>query len=129
MLRRRNLGQPVHSRITEQGSDLPRALLAYYFAILHVMTKHSTSTFCPMVIDSPNQQDQDRTNMVRMLNFIRDKRSADSQLILGLVDQFGVDFGGDVIELEDKHQLLSDDDYEDLSGELSELIMGAGDEE
>jgi hypothetical protein len=31
-----------------------------------------------------------------------------------LVDQFGVDFGGDVIELEDKHQLLSDDDFEEL---------------
>jgi hypothetical protein len=103
--------------------------LAYYFAILHVMTKHSTSTFCPMVIDSPNQQDQDRTNMVRMLNFIRDNRPADSQLILGLVDQFGVEFGGDVIELKNKHQLLSDDDYEELSSELSELVMRSGDDQ
>jgi hypothetical protein len=113
----------VHSRITEQGSDLPRALLAYYFAILQVMLKHSTSTFCPMVIDSPNQQDQDRTNMVRMLNFIRDKRPASSQLILGLVDQFGVDFDGNVIELHDKHSLLSETDYEELSDELNELLI------
>lgn len=117
----------VHSRITEQGSDLPRALLAYYFAILQVMKKHSTSTFCPLIIDSPNQQDQDRTNMVRMLNFIRDKRPAESQLVLGLVDQFGVEFDGDVIELQDKHQLLSEENYEELSEELRELMMNSED--
>ena len=64
----------VAARITEQGSDLPRALLAYGFSILHVMRRHASSVFCPLVIDSPIQQEQDQENHVRILQFIRDNR-------------------------------------------------------
>ena len=46
--------------ISETGSALPRALLAYYFTFLKIMNIYSTSTFCPIIIDSPNQQEQDK---------------------------------------------------------------------
>jgi hypothetical protein len=58
------------------------------------------------VIDSPNQQDQDLANLKKMLHFIRDKRPKNSQIVLGLVDDCGVDFDGDVIELTDNYHLL-----------------------
>ncbi|MDN3712913.1 hypothetical protein QWZ10_16290 [Paracoccus cavernae] len=47
------------ARISETGSDLPRSILAYYLAIINTMNEFSTSFFGPIVIDSPNQQDQD----------------------------------------------------------------------
>jgi hypothetical protein len=106
----------------ETGSDTPRALLAYYFSILHLISEYSSSVFCPVVIDSPNQQDQDIDNLKKMLTFIRDKRPADSQLILGLVDDCGIDFGGDVIELTDKYSLLRKDGYEEVAMEVRELV-------
>jgi hypothetical protein len=112
----------VYSRITETGSDTPRALLAYYFSILHLIKGHSSSVFCPIVIDSPNQQDQDRDNLKKILAFIRDQRPMDSQLILGLVDDCGVVFDGEVIELTEKYSLLQKEVYDDLVPEVRELM-------
>ena len=40
------------------------------------------------------------------------------QLILGLVDDGDVDFGGDVIELTTKNYLLNEEDYPALSEEI-----------
>jgi hypothetical protein len=108
----------VYSQIKENGSDGPRALLAFYFAILKTIEKFSTTTICPIVIDSPNQQDQDPENWKRMLEFIRDQRPTDAQMILGLVDDAGIDMGGDVIELKDERQLLQKDQYEEVAAEV-----------
>lgn len=30
--------------------------MAYYYAILHLMREYASSTYFPIVIDSPNQQ-------------------------------------------------------------------------
>lgn len=112
----------VHSRIKENGSDGPRALLAFYFAIIKTMEKFSTSTLCPIVIDSPNQQDQDPENWRRILEFMRDQRPDGAQMIIGLVDDVGVDLGGEVIELTDERQLLQKDQYDDVAEELRPYI-------
>jgi putative DNA primase/helicase len=110
-------------------SDLPRALLAYYYSILYLIRGNESGTFCPVVIDSPNQQDQDLPNLKKMLTFIHDRRPKDSQLVLGLVDDCGVSFDGDVIELTQKHALLNKDDYDQVAEEVRQLQDAArGDE-
>jgi hypothetical protein len=108
----------VYSKIKENGSDLPRALLAFYFAIIKTIEKYSTTTRCPIVVDSPNQQDQDPENWKRMLEFMRDQRPAEAQMIVGLVDDMGISLGGDVIELTDERQLLQTDQFEAVAAEL-----------
>lgn len=108
----------VWSKISETGSDLPRALLAYYYSVLHMTKDRSAAAFCTIVMDSPNQQDQDRSNYIKMLEFIRDERPKDSQLVLGLVDSLGVDFGGTLIELTDERQLLQDSQFDEVSKEM-----------
>jgi predicted nucleic acid-binding Zn-ribbon protein len=105
----------VHSRIKESGSDGPRALLAFYFAILKTIEKYSTTTLCPIVIDSPNQQDQDHENWKKMLEFMRDQRPPEAQMIIGLVDDMGIDLGGDIIELTDDRQLLQKSEYDEVA--------------
>lgn len=112
----------VHSKIKENGSDLPRALLAFYFAIVKTIEKYSTTTRCPLVVDSPKQQDQDPENWKRMLEFMRDQRPADSQMIVGLVDDMGISLGGDTIELKDERQLLQSSQYDDVAEEMRTYI-------
>lgn len=101
--------------IKETGSDRPRAVLAYMFAILHLIWESPSSIRCPVVLDSPNQQDQDPENHVRMLEFIRDFRPEDSQLVLFAVDDCGVDFGGEVKVLDEEDFALSAAMYDDVS--------------
>lgn len=105
----KRIAGPLHTT----GSDLPRMLLAYMFSILGLVWDAKNSPLCPIVIDSPNQQDQEFLNELGMLEFIRDHRPASSQLIMCLVDDHGVDFGGTVVELQGpKYQFLRPDLYD-----------------
>ncbi|MES1047584.1 hypothetical protein FOA22_24460 [Heyndrickxia oleronia] len=112
----------INSSIKETGSGLPRALLAYYYSILHTMAKYSTAIYCPIIIDSPNQQDQDEENLKKMMDFIFDEQPEGSQLILGLVELGDYEFDGEVIELDHKYHLLQEDQYEILSTEVRHLL-------
>lgn len=112
----------VASDLKETGSDTPRALLAYYFSVLHLIRRQSPAMSCPVILDSPNQQDQDKVNLRRVLRFIRDQRPEGTQLVLGLVDDCGIEFEGDVIELSEKLSLLQEDDYKRHSKEVMEYM-------
>jgi len=108
------------SNIRETGSDLPRALLAYYYAILQTINKWSSSTFCPLVIDSPRQQDQDTENYRTMLRFIRDETPEEAQLILAV--QADMKFGGEIIELTRKGEVLSKNEWKGAIQEIRPLL-------
>jgi hypothetical protein len=105
----------IDSNIGETGSDLPRSLLAYFLSILQIIQKHGLFTHFPMVIDAPNQQEQDTRNLKRMLEVIRDHRPSQTQLVLGLVDDCGIDFGGSVVEMTERNYALIQSDYSDLA--------------
>ena len=105
----------IDSNIRETGSDLPRALLAYYYAFIHTMKRYSTSAFCPIVVDTPVQQDQDRANAARMIAFCLSETPKDSQLILGTVNLHGVKYDGHVIATDTKNKLLKSDLFEEVS--------------
>jgi len=99
----------IDSTIKETGSALPRALLAYYFTLIKVMSVHSTSTFCPIIIDSPNQQEQDKENLEAILHFINNNTPDKSQLIIGLVDDDENSFN-----LDTKNSLLKRSEYDEV---------------
>ena len=101
----------VDPSIDESGSDQPRAVLAYTFAALSSLERTGNATFCPITVDAPNQQEQDRENLERILRFTVSYRPAGRQLIVGLVDDAQLDFGGTTIELTEKRQLLGKDYY------------------
>jgi hypothetical protein len=48
--------EDVSCRIRETGSDLPRALLAHYYSVLHAIQHYGSSVYCPIIIELPNQQ-------------------------------------------------------------------------
>jgi uncharacterized protein YlaN (UPF0358 family) len=104
------------------GSELPRALLAYYYSTLNIMSEFSTFAYCPIVMDSPKQQDLDPENYKKVLTYIRDFQPKDSQLIIGLVDTDGIDMRGKLIELTDKYNLLKSSEYNSVMNELKKYI-------
>lgn len=114
--------QQIHSKIRETGSDLPRSLLAYYFSILKVMREYSTSIFCPVVIDSPNQQEQDNQNAHIIYEFIKKNMPAKSQLILGTVNTQRVRFGGKIINLSKKWSVLLPKEFPKIDNYFRHLL-------
>jgi hypothetical protein len=111
-----------HFKINETGSDLPRAILAYSFAVLHFAWTNDQVARAPLVLDSPNQQDQDAANLLTMVQFIRDRVPEGQQLILGLVDPQGVDFGGSEIVLTTKCQVMSADLYDSIGLDVQRMV-------
>lgn len=114
-----NLSESTYKRIdctiSETGSDLPRALLAYYLAFIHTMRDSTTSSLCPLIIDTPVQQDQDAENAARMIDMCINGAPADTQVILGTVGLHGVKYDGYAIKTENKYRLLNKGDYEEVS--------------
>jgi hypothetical protein len=98
-------------------------LLAYYYAILHTIHRYGSGTFCPVVIDSPNQQGQDDANLPKMLEFILDEQPPESQLVLG-VESLGRVQPADasVIAFDQKFGLLRADEFELHQAEMWERI-------
>jgi len=103
----------IDAKGSESGSKTPRELMAYYYAILHLMREYASSTYFPIVIDSPNQQGQDAENLPILLNFILNKQPKDSQLILSIEEEHGIDFNGKLIYLTNKQSVLSEDGYDE----------------
>ena len=111
--------------IKAQGSEQPRAVLAYGFSILEMMKGAASAAYCPLIIDSPVQQEQDDKNHKQIVEFIRKRQPDGSQMIFGIVDYKGVQFPGDVIKLENKHQVLALEEFDSAYEELEPYIMGA----
>lgn len=108
--------------VKSQGSDTPRALLAYYYAILFTSKEFTSLPLFPLVIDSPNQQDQDATNRNKIIKFIFGNTPDDYQLILGTVDLHGVEYDGHTISPATKHKLLDNDEFEESYNMVSPLL-------
>lgn len=113
-----NVFKKIDCAINESGSDMPRAILAYFYTALEIIMSNGNATFFPVIIDAPNQQEQDKENLKKVLGFIKEKSPKDCQLILGLVDDCGIDFGGKVEVLTTKNYLLNEKDYPELSEEI-----------
>lgn len=114
----------IDSSINESGSAMPRALMAYYYSILHVIKKEGTSTFCPIVIDSPNQQGQDSENLPILIDFILSKQPTGSQLILALEElPEGSDINdNEIIHLTEKRSLLEKQSYQGVFDEFKPFL-------
>lgn len=115
----------IDSRIKETGSDLPRALLAYYYAILHTIRNHGSSVYCPIVIDSPNQQGQDNRNLPAMIDFIFSRRPEGSQLVVACEDLHGVHPGGLIVPFETKGRVLREEEFDAVAAAVRPALNDA----
>jgi hypothetical protein len=107
-----------------RGSEGPRGLAAYYYAFLSTVREYGSSTFCPIVIDAPNQQGQDDQHLPAIINFLVSGRPQGSQLILGVEDAVGLE-GQDAAIVNvgvARNQLLSEGAYEEVARHLRPFL-------
>jgi predicted nucleic acid-binding Zn-ribbon protein len=112
----------IDPKITGGGSDLPRRMLTYYAALLRLIRRHSSGTYCPFVADSVNQQDQSTDNLSRMLELLATGLPDGTQLVVGCVNTRGVRFDGSTIELTEKYGLLRTEEFADVVPEFRSTI-------
>lgn len=112
----------IDCKIKATGSNRPRALLAYTYAFLHTLFEFSSSCACPIIIDSPKQEDLDDKNAEAAFRLIFREQPKDSQLILGTVSLHDVPHAGDTITLSHKDRLLQADEYESVFTYMRPLI-------
>ena len=108
------------------GSDLPRSLLAQHFAFLHTMVRFNKSTVCPLILDSPLQQEQDPDNIRAIFGFIFSRMLSQQQLILGTltVESAPADVipaNAKIITLSDELHLLQKSQYADVMDRIGKL--------
>lgn len=108
------------------GSDLPRALLAQYFALLNTMSHFNSFTLCPLLIDSPFQQEQDATNRRAILDFIVSRKLLNQQMILATisVDEFSTHptlATANRCVLDSKLSVLRKDRYEEVLSAIGHM--------
>ncbi|QAU44341.1 hypothetical protein [Bradyrhizobium guangzhouense] len=112
-----------------RGSEGPRGLTAYFYAFLHTAKEFGSSTFCPIVIDAPNQQGQDGQHLPAIISFLVKKRPENAQLILGVEDAVGITADdADIVGVGvQKRQLLDDNQFatvsEHLRPYLAQLVL------
>jgi len=104
--------------ISESGSDLPRAILAYFFSIYSLIVEGEGNLTFPIILDAPNQQEQDNDNLSRVMKFIFNQRPPASQLILGLVDDANVEYTGSTFEFKKKYSVLCEETYLEHTAEM-----------
>jgi hypothetical protein len=113
------------------GSDLPRALLAQYFALLHTMRAFGGTKVCPLVIDSPQQQEQDESNLNSIFRFIFSKSLEGQQLILATITTASVSDenlpqDANLITLSGEYSVLQKQQYRsaiDDIGQMHETLL------
>lgn len=120
------LGDDIKKRpdaaLKATGSSIPRAILAYQFAIIHTAKEKGDAKLFPVVVDSPNQQAQDKENLDRILRFIVKRIPVEQQLVLTVEEDPGLKITGDKIVLTTPFALLSQSNYEPVRIELQEFI-------
>lgn len=106
--------QSIVSINVARGSEGPRALLAYYYAFLHTKIAFTANVRFPVVIDSPNQQGQDKIHLPQMVKFIFDHVPDGAQTIVATEDASELDFEGVTIATygEAKRQVLREKEFD-----------------
>lgn len=107
-------GNPnLTSRPNRSGSGGPRLLLAYYAALWKVCHSEQLGISIPVVIDSPNQQDQDDLNLHVVLGFIAESLPASMQLIVCVTKDSDAQLDKTVI-FDKAYSLLLPDFYDEV---------------
>lgn len=73
-----------YNKIISEGgaAENSRAILAYYLAIFSLVEKYGNEVISPLVIDTPNQQEQSENNYSSIVELIQTKISKNNQIIV-----------------------------------------------
>ena len=113
----------------ESGSDKTRIFFGYFLAFISIIAQRSSACFCPIVIDSPRQNDVDQEHWELMLKLLKEELPADSQCILSLVEHTGIEFEGEEIVLDKSYHLLNEEDFQEAYSAIIPVVNGKNEQE
>lgn len=124
------IGDPVvapliqYQKITKgkTGSRGPRAIFSYHYGLLKTMSKYSTVPMLPIVIDSPKQQNLDKAGIEKLIDLCVNSLADNNQLIIGSVSLEKNMIGYRQLQLQEKYNLLSSENYEQSYKEIMPLF-------
>lgn len=106
-------------KVKSTGSDSPRGILALLFSYYDIIQKNPYATVCPIVIDSPFQQEQGSQKTHIIMNVIQEKQPANSQIIVATTERWLKDENIKVYNFIDEKKILLSSDYERIQETLS----------
>lgn len=120
--------EPVESPLDYQklygsggAAESTRGMLAYHMAIIRQIHQAQNEAFAPIIIDTPNQQEQAKFNYERILQFLAKTIPTDTQFILCAMDRKEIEnfkASAHVISL-DEGKILTLKKYDDLRMQLA----------
>lgn len=108
------------SRPNRSGSGGPRLLLAYYAALWKICHADQAGVSVPVVIDSPNQQDQDDVNLHVVLEFIADSLPDSMQLIVCVTKDSNAILDKKIV-FDKEYSMLEREFYDEVEAEIGPL--------
>ena len=107
-----------YSKVIKAGgaAENTRAILAYYLTIFTMVEKFGNEVKSPLVIDTPNQQEQSHSNYEKIVDILTNKISKNTQIILCAMENEHITpfkEKAKIISL-DKNKLLDKAKYEDV---------------
>lgn len=116
---------PLQGLQIGRGSVGPRAMAAYYYAFLYTIKKYGTAAFCPIVVDAPNQQGQDKGHLEQIMTFLIQKRPNDSQVVIG-TEAIALAHDAKVIDVANvKESVMKAEEYEGTAAYLRPFLQQA----
>ncbi|NYI00123.1 hypothetical protein [Cupriavidus plantarum] len=115
----------LHKRPTDSGSPGPRSVVAYYSALWSVMQTSDQSLPSPVVIDSPNQNAQDRKHLERIMGLLAGRTPAKAQVILCAEEPSEAFAPDKVITLERTRALLDASQFDTVAESIMPLVERA----
>lgn len=96
------------------GSRGARQILALYYAFIDTAYRYSSTAKFPIVVDSPKQQEQDSLNSVVIAEFCIKNRPDSAQLILATLNYNPSAENVNIIRLNEKKGLMTEENYVEL---------------
>ncbi|MBI3727329.1 MAG: hypothetical protein HY254_03230 [Burkholderiales bacterium] len=105
----------LNKRPTDSGSPGPRSVVAYYGALWSAMRGSDSSLPSPVVIDSPNQNAQDKKHLERVMGILASKTPENAQVILCAEDPSEVFKPDLTVDLLRERALLETSQFEGIA--------------
>ncbi|MEO0398497.1 MAG: hypothetical protein AAF224_03635 [Pseudomonadota bacterium] len=117
-----NMFEKLRPTVSDTGSELPRLLLAYQYAILHTVAQYSSAIIAPIVFDTAQHQDQDETNINAMIKFAFKKRPENTQFIFGTVSLHKFKHSGAYVLANVQGHLLKPEQYQEARSAIAPFV-------
>lgn len=108
--------------LSKTGSENPRMIYGYHISLYLYNLKRGPSPFNILIIDTPNQQGQDKRNLNNIDSILEVLLNKKGQTIIGTERETGYESKSNVIELIDERRVLSNVNYNNHTELINKLL-------